>query len=98
MFHTMLVYARDKNQDGNINLGISKYSGNGTAYPMVTNWAATNIHYGQTFFVVTKMAMRGNAYYPARPRQPVRNQRFVGHTRYQYLWRERTAASQRVRG
>ena len=64
----LLVHCREVS--GNINLGISKYSGNGTAYPMVTNWSAKNLKYGQTFFVVAKMAMRGNAYWPAGPGAP----------------------------
>ncbi|MGA2242982.1 MAG: hypothetical protein ABSH11_13235 [Verrucomicrobiota bacterium] len=67
----MLVHCRDTAGDGNhIQLGISKYSGNGTAYPMVTNWSAKNLKYGQTFFVVAKMAMRGNGHYPAQPGNP----------------------------
>jgi hypothetical protein len=64
----MLVHCREVS--GNINLGISKYSGNSTAYPASTNWAATNLHYGQTFFVVAKMAMRGNGHYPPAPGNP----------------------------
>ena len=58
----LLLQARQVGSD--INLGISKYSGNGTAYPALTNWATINLHYGQTFFVVAKMAMRGDTYYP----------------------------------
>ena len=64
-----LLHARDIGSN-TINLGISKYSGNGTAYPALTNWATTNLHYGQTFFVVCKLALRGDAHYPASPGDP----------------------------